>query len=413
MPEITYQRQKFNSAGQIVWDDEYQLAHWNDSGNTYATLNFPSLSAYESSTYYYIYQFYNWYYTDNWSGNFLFGGYYPKGPGTDWSGIQMGTAERYIDGVLIFRIIDDQQISNGGSIILWTSNHRKTYFSFNIVAIGKSYTLSFNASGTGTKPGPITGQYGSSVQLPSNPFTRTGYTFRKWRIYYYGGLFHEYDSGGTFIWYYTADMIANAEWTIIQYKITLDFRGKGTNSETNYDYNTLYTFTPPIARGYTFGGWFGSTTFDGTSITSYTVIETKIFYAKWTIISFNITFNQNGVGSGTTIPKDYNTVFNVVDFPTLKAVGYTFDGWSETTDGVKISFELFTVTTTRTFYARWNVINNNTNFSFTELSRVYGIKGVQISGIPDSISISEYMPNINKVSNSQTAFIGDFKGTGP
>ena len=109
----------------------------------------------------------------------------------------------------------------------------------------------------------------------------------------------------------------------------------------------------------------------------------------------------------------FSSVFNVVDFPTLKAVGYTFDGWSETTDGVKISFELFTVTTTRTFYARWNVINNNTNFSFTELSRVYGIKGVQISGIPDSISISEYMPNINKVSNSQTAFIGDFKGTGP
>ena len=415
MPEIVYQRQKFNSAGQIEWDNVYQLQHWNDSGNTYATLHFPSLSAYESSTYYYRYQFYDWYYTGNWVQQFI-GGYYPQGPGTDWSGIQMGTAERYIDGVLTFRIADDQPIFDGGSIRLWTSNHRKTYFSFNIVAIGQKYTLSFNASeiGTiGTKPTNIDIQYGSSVQLPSNPFTRTGYTFRKWRIYD-GGLFQEYDSGGTFISYYTANMIANAEWTIIQYKITLDFRGKGTNSETNYDYNTLYTFSPPKAPiGYTFDGWFGSITFDGNSITSYTVIETKTFYAKWTVNSVIITFDKNGVGSGTTISKDYNTVFNVVNFPTLKAVGYTFDGWSETTDGVKISFVLFTVTTTRTFYARWNVINNNTNFSFTELSRVYGIKGVQISGIPDSISISEYMPNINKVSNSQTAFIGDFKGTGP
>lgn len=412
MPEITYQIQKFNSAGQIEWDNVYQLEHWNDSGNTYSRLTFPSLSDYESLTYYYRYQFYDWYYTGNWVQQFI-GGYYPQGPGTDWSGIQMGTAERYIDGVLIFRIDDDQRIFDGGSVILWTSNHRKTYFSFNIVAIGQSYTLSFKASGgTGTDPTPIAIQYGSSVQLPSNPYSKTGYTFRKWRIYYYGGLFHEYDSGGKFISYYTANMIANAEWTIIQYKITLDFKGKGgTNSENNYDYNYVYTFSSPAATGYTFDGWFGSTTFDGSSITSYTVIESKIFYAKWTIISFNITFNQNGVGSGTTISKDYNTVFNVVNFPTLKAVGYTFDGWSETINGNKISYVSLTVTTIKTFYARWNIIDNN--LSFTELSRVYGIKGVQIAGIPDSISISEYMPNINKASNSQTAFIGDFKGKGP
>ena len=101
------------------------------------------------------------------------------------------------------------------------------------------------------------------------------------------------------------------------------------------------TITAEAKQGYTFEGWYTSTSFNAEpAITAASITTAAMgvnglkYYAKFEVGSFNIVYNANGGSniSPSTVTAYYNTAFNIsADEPTW--AGHTFAGWSTTSDG--------------------------------------------------------------------------------
>ena len=107
-----------------------------------------------------------------------------------------------------------------------------------------------------------------------------------------------------------------AHWTIKQYSITFKSDGATIKSESlNYGSTITYPASPS-KTGHTFNGWDNSIT----TVPAYDVI----INAKWSIISYTITFNTNGGSACDSITQNYATT---VTLPTPTKTGYRFDYW--------------------------------------------------------------------------------------
>ena len=109
----------------------------------------------------------------------------------------------------------------------------------------------------------------------------------------------------------------------------------------------------PTKEGYNFGGWYTSPEFYYyTEITSIPAGSSQDYslYAKWEIITYNITYELNG----GTISESYATTYTVKDsitLPTPTKDGYDFIGWDE---NATIFAEIPTGSTgNRQFTAAW------------------------------------------------------------
>jgi uncharacterized repeat protein (TIGR02543 family) len=137
---------------------------------------------------------------------------------------------------------------------------------------------------------------------------------------------------------------------IIRYAVVVDYTydangGTGTTpAGGSVQGGTSFTTAAnPFTRtGYTFAGWY--TTSTGTGGTAYTENASNtmqisataiILYAKWTIISYTITYaaGTGGSGSGPTTPVSVNhgSTFTV-PANTFIRNGFTFTGWSDGTN---------------------------------------------------------------------------------
>lgn len=102
------------------------------------------------------------------------------------------------------------------------------------------YTITFNTDG-GTTVSPITADYGSTIQIPTDP-TKTGYTFLGW----------DKNVPATMPAY---DLSLTAQWKINSYKLSFVVDGK-TMDEKMIEYGSnLSTPDDPQKEGYTFSGW--------------------------------------------------------------------------------------------------------------------------------------------------------------
>ncbi|MBP5582353.1 MAG: InlB B-repeat-containing protein, partial [Bacteroidales bacterium] len=116
------------------------------------------------------------------------------------------------------------------------------------------------------------------------------------------------------------------------YAVTLNTNGGTINggNVTKYTYKVGATLPTNVTRpGYTFGGWYTNSSCTGTAVTeiSTSVSGAKTYYAKWTPITYTITYNL--AGGAQANPKTSYTVetstFTLVN-PTR--TGYTFAGWT-------------------------------------------------------------------------------------
>ncbi|MDE7062563.1 MAG: InlB B-repeat-containing protein, partial [Lachnospiraceae bacterium] len=122
---------------------------------------------------------------------------------------------------------------------------------------------------------------GVGLTLPTP--TRTSYTF--------GGWYTSSSFSGSAVTAITTTDTGNktyyAKWTANTYTVTYN-KNSGTiaseSSYTSYTYGTGLTLPKPTRTGYTFGGWYTSSSFSGNAVTSITTTATgdKIYYAKWT-----------------------------------------------------------------------------------------------------------------------------------
>ncbi len=112
--------------------------------------------------------------------------------------------------------------------------------------------------------------------------------------------------------------------------------------------------------GYQFKGWLkGSGT--GTSVTaagtSVTVEEDTTYYAKWEVVSYDITYELNG-GKVTGNPADYTVESEAITLKNPTREGYFFTGWSGTglTGSANTSVTIAKGSTgDRTYTANWKV----------------------------------------------------------
>jgi len=144
------------------------------------------------------------------------------------------------------------------------------------------------------------------------------------------------------------------------YTITYNLNG-GVNDAANtatYTYGVGLTLSNPTQTGYTFGGWYDNASFTGTAITAISAAATGVvtLYAKWTVNTYNITYELNG---GTNDAANVTTYTYGVGL-TLNAptkTGYTFGGWYDNTSftGTEVTTLSTTIHGDITLYAKWTL----------------------------------------------------------
>ncbi|NBK23070.1 MAG: hypothetical protein EOM68_13700 [Spirochaetia bacterium] len=196
-------------------------------------------------------------------------------------------------------------IEGDGSLVL------KLYYTRN------TYTVSFASNGGSSVSDLINQKYEAKVIKPNDP-TKQGYSFAGWYK----------EAALTTAWDFASDTVEDmttlyAKWTADSYSITYTLDG-GTNAGSNPATYTIETPTivlaEPTKPNYTFDGWYASSAFSGSPVTSILNGSTgaKAFYAKWTPTSYTITYDLDGGTNAVTNPASYTieTTTITLDDPT-------------------------------------------------------------------------------------------------
>ena len=222
-----------------------------------------------------------------------------------------------------------------------------------------TYTLTFNANGGSGNTVTQNLKYQTSTALTANSYTRDGYSFAGWAtsssgsVAYADGANYSINDGNTTLY---------AQWTADSYSITYNLDG-GTNAGSNPASFTIetadITLGVPTKTYYTFGGWYTTNNYSGSSVTSIPKGSTgnQVFYAKWTLASYSVLFNANGgSGSMTSQAIPYNTQATLTANSFTKT-GNNFTGWNTQPNGTGTSYAnqaSFTMEgANTTLYAQW------------------------------------------------------------
>ncbi len=183
------------------------------------------------------------------------------------------------------------------------------------------YTISFNANG-GSSVTAITQDFATVVLAPGDP-TKAGYDFAGW--YSDALLTLTY----TFTTMPAEDITLYAEWNVNQYDITFNSNGGSAVVTITQDYNTsVIQPADPARTGYTFSGWFSDTLLTQSYTFTTMPAEDITLYAKWTINSYTLEYQDYDGSVIQTAPYNYNADLSVVSAPTNPSrIGYTFSGW--------------------------------------------------------------------------------------
>ena len=238
--------------------------------------------------------------------------------------------------------------SNGQSVQTLTATNAAT---FNLYAKWKAntYYVAYNGNGsTGGSMSNSTHTYNTSMALTANAYSRNGYTFNGWNT----------KSDGTGTSYTNSQSVNNltstsggtvtlyAQWKPNTY--TVSYNGNGSTSGSTassshtYDVAKKLTSNGFSKTGYTFGGWntnsagTGTSYSDGQSVSNLTTTNggTVTLYAKWTPITYFVTYSGNEATGGSTIDSThkYNEA-SALSTNGYTRTGYTFDGWNTHADG--------------------------------------------------------------------------------
>ena len=219
-----------------------------------------------------------------------------------------------------------------------------------------SYAITYNLNGgTNDSSNPDTYTIESSTITIQNP-TRAGYAF--------GGWFASDDFSGSAVTSIPRGSTGNktlyAKWIANSYAITYNLNG-GTNDASNpYSYTIddgSITFAAPTRLGYEFGGWFSNNDFSGYPITQIDTgsTEERILFAKWTAVTYSITYVLNNGTNDAGNPSSYTIENSTITMLVPERIGYPFEGWFENSDfsGSPIVQIATGSTGDKTLYAKW------------------------------------------------------------
>ncbi len=173
-----------------------------------------------------------------------------------------------------------------------------------------------------------------ATALEANTFERTGYTFQNWSTQQNGGD-TTYQDGADIT---TAnDVTLYAQWKANEYDITYKLNGgtAGENAPDTHTYDTATTLVAPTRTGYTFGGWFTSSDFSGTKVTSLGATDYTddiTLYALWTK-QIDESTTVNAIPDQTYTGAEIKPAVVVKNGDTVLTSGYTVDYSNNTNVG--------------------------------------------------------------------------------
>ncbi|MBE6132012.1 MAG: hypothetical protein E7180_01285 [Erysipelotrichaceae bacterium] len=170
--------------------------------------------------------------------------------------------------------------------------------------------------------------------------------------------------------------------------------------------STTATLTATANSGYTFNGWYDNEDFTGTALStnsSYKVTvgsDYKSFYAKFSPVTYTISYNLNGGTLSTSNPTSYNietATFNLIN-PTK--TGYTFTGWTDSNDSTpQTSVSIAKGSTgNKTYTANWTPINYTISYNLDG--------GTVNSANPSSYNIETATFTLNNPTKTGYTFTG-------
>ena len=190
----------------------------------------------------------------------------------------------------------------------------------------------------------------TTIQLPQ--MTCDGYDFLGW---YSGNT--KATAGGYAVY---DNITLTAKWQLESYPVVYNLNG-GTNHAANPSVYTiessLITLQAPARTGYDFGGWYSSESLSGTAIESIGGGATGAvtLYAKWTPVSYSITYNLNGGTNAASNPAKYTIETDTITLAEPQKEGFTFAGWytDSSFSGTKQTSIEKGSTGNKTYYAKW------------------------------------------------------------
>ena len=204
-----------------------------------------------------------------------------------------------------------------------------------------NYTVVFDGNNHSSgATAAVTCTYNEDCTLPSNGFSRTGYTFKGWSTTKGGSI--KYENNG-YVRNLTpvkdATVTLYAVWEANTYTVKFD---KNSSEATGNVGSVVCTYDKACtlpANNYTRVG----ATFDGWAVTSNTAVQYKnkaivknltatangtyTLYAHWNINTYKITYNYGGGSAGNYHPSSakYGEIINISN-PTRSC--YSFRGWT-------------------------------------------------------------------------------------
>lgn len=213
-------------------------------------------------------------------------------------------------------------------------------------------TVTFNAVGgvASTNEKAILG-YTPYGELPAA--TKTGYTFNGWRAG--TGQLIETNTVMTILTNHTLF----AQWTTNQYLVTFDGQGEIPSPDSKtVSYDSPYGTMPSISKTGYACSWFTATNGGGQQVTATNIVKitsNQALYAKWTPLSFTVTFNgQGGIPAPTSKQVAYDDLYGAM--ATVSRAGYNFEGWFTEMNGggqQVTSTTLVNILANQTLYAKW------------------------------------------------------------
>lgn len=238
------------------------------------------------------------------------------------------------------------------------------------VTVSAPYTVSYNANGGSGAPGNQKKAQDITLKLSTTTPTRTGYTFNGWNTNN-SGTGTNYAAGANYT--ANANVTLYAKWTANKYTVTLNQQsGSGGSSSVQATYGSaMPSATMPTRAGYTFQGYYdaqtGGTQYykaDGSSAKNWDKTAAATLYARWNLITYNITYDY-AKGNGNN-PATYT-----VETPTFQLavtrLGYTFLGWTGSNGNTPQTTVQITKGSTgdRNYTANW-AINPSTNVVYLD-----------------------------------------------
>ncbi|MEO0016120.1 MAG: hypothetical protein RL589_601 [Actinomycetota bacterium] len=224
-----------------------------------------------------------------------------------------------------------------------------------------NYTITYALNGgTSTLPTQANQRIGNSFTLAATP-SRANYNFAGWSdsTTAYGALATYTITAST-----PSAITLTAQWIPV-YTVSYILNGStdSVTAPTLYDSGTVISLAvAPTLTGHTFAGWVDSGNNLRAASSSFTVVQNSTLQARWTAISYSVTYNLGGASGTLPLQSSLtiNQTFPVAPAPTR--AGYIFNGWNNGSETYTAGSTYIIATSNVTLTAQWSAIPYTVTF---------------------------------------------------